>query len=256
MQRELLILDGSVLVLRPYFAGVAAPWAAARSSVRKLLGSTSHLAIVIDRTMDTFRRELEPTYKAQRPPAPEELIAHFQRFEEEVQAMGVNLLGSTRYEADDLAATLVRHAIAAKLPVRIQSNDKDLLQLVREDPRVVTEDVTKNLCYDRAGVRERLGVWPEQVVDYLALVGDSADGVRGVDGIGPKTAAALIDHFGSLDTLYQNLDKIAPLPIRGAKNLGEKLAAGREVALWARRLITLVDDVPLGEDPIVRCARA
>lgn len=255
MQRELLILDGSVLVLRPYFAGVTAPWAAARSSVRKALGTTSHLAVVIDRTLDTFRREIAPTYKAHRPPAPEELIAHFQRFEEEVQALGVILLGSTRYEADDLAATLVRHAIAAELPVRIQSNDKDLLQLVRQEPRVVTEDVTKSQCYDRDGVRERLGVWPEQVVDYLSLVGDSSDGVRGVDGIGPKTAAALIDHFGSLDALYLRLDELGALPIRGAKTLREKMVAGRDVAMLARRLVTLVDDVPLGEDPITRCAR-
>jgi DNA polymerase-1 len=254
VERELLILDGTVLVLRPYFVGVAAPWAVARSSVRKMLGTTSHLAIVIDRTLDTFRRELDPGYKAHRPPAPDDLIAHFNRFEQEIEALGVPLFGSTRYEADDLAATLARHAVDADLPVRIQSNDKDLFQLVRDLPRVVTEDAPRNLRYDRAAVRAKLGVWPEQVVDYLALVGDSSDGVRGVDGVGAKTAAALIDHFGSLDALYARVGEVASLPLRGAKTLGEKLVSGRDTAMLARRLVTLVDDVPLGDEPIGRCA--
>jgi DNA polymerase-1 len=253
---ELLILDGTVMVLRPYFVGVDAPWAVARSALRRADGESSHLAVVIDRTMDTFRRQLDPRYKAHRPPAPLDLIAHFDRFEAEVTAMGVALFGSLTYEADDLAATLARQASAAGLGVCIRSNDKDLFQLVCDAPRVVTEDDKRGIRYDEAAVEAKLGVRPGQIVDYLSLVGDASDGVPGVKGVGAKTAATLLQHLGSLDAIFANLDAVAGLPIRGARSLGGKLAAGREDAMHARRLIKLVDDVDLGDDPLGRCVRS
>jgi DNA polymerase I len=251
----LLILDGTVLVLRPYFVGIEAPWAAALASVRRAMPTASHLAVVMDRTMDTFRRELDPSYKAHRPPAPPELIAHFNRFEAEVEALGVPLLGSLRYEADDMAASLARVAVAQGLSVCIHSDDKDLFQIVREQPPVVLEDTRRKIRYDRAMVHEKLGVWPEQVVDYLSLVGDSVDGIPGVKGIGAKTAAALIGHFGSLDALYADLDAVAELSLRGARTLPDKLRAGHARALHARALIRLVEDIDLGDDPVARCRR-
>lgn len=253
--RELLILDGTVMVLKPYFMGNTAPWAVARNVLRRADGQTSHLAVVIDRTMDTFRRELDPRYKAHRPPAPPDLVAHFNRFEDEVREQGVALFGSLTYEADDLAATLARLASAQGLPVRIRSNDKDLFQIVRDDPRVVTEDDRRGITYDEAAVLKKLGVRPDQVIDYLSLVGDASDGVPGVPGIGAKTAAKLLQRVGSLDAMYADLDAVAALPIRGAKSLRGKLEAGRDAALHARRLITLVDDCDLGADPLGQCAR-
>lgn len=253
-RRELLILDGTVMVLRPYFVGISAPWAVARNALRKAAQETTHLAVVIDRTMDTFRREIDPRYKAHRPPAPPDLIEHFERFEAATQELGIALFGSLSYEADDMAATLARHASTAGLPVCVRSNDKDLFQIVRDQPPVVTEDDKRGVRYDETGVQAKLGVTPAQVVDYLSLVGDASDGVPGVPGVGAKTAATLLQHLGSLNTIYADLDAVAALPIRGARSLGRKLASGREAAFHARRLITLIDDVDIGEDPIGRCA--
>ena len=212
--------------------------------------------MVIDRTMDTFRRKLDPRYKAHRPPASEELIAHFNRFEEEVKKMGIALFGSLEVEADDLAATLARHAVAAGLPVRIQAPDKDLFQLVRDaDPSVRVIAPKKGWVVDEAEVKARLGVTPAQVIDFQALVGDATDGVVGVKGVGAKTAAALLTARGSLDAIYADLDAVKTLPIRGAKSLAGKLEAGRADAMLARRLVTLLTDVDMGDDPLTQCVR-
>ena len=253
---ELLILDGSVLVIRPWFAGSEASWLVARSAVRRALGRASHLAVVIDRTMDTFRREIDPRYKAHRPPAPPDLIINFDRFEEEMGRMGVPVFGSTTHEADDMAASLARAAGALNLPTAIESNDKDLLQLVREEPVPVwIIDPATGDRSGREGVLARLGVQPEQVVDYLSMVGDATDGVGGIPGVGPKTAAALLEAMGSLDAILAKPAAAAELPIRGARALPARLEAGREAALLARRLVRLVDDIDLGADWLERCRR-
>ena len=256
MERALLIIDGTVLVLRPWFAKVSAPWAVACHHLRREAVKYSHVAVVIDRTMDTFRRKLDPRYKAHRPPASEDLIVHFNRFETEVTKMGIALFGSLEVEADDLAATLATHAVAAGLPVRIQAPDKDLFQLVRDatpDVRVIAPK--KGWDIDEAAVMTRLGVKPTQVIDFQALVGDSTDGVIGVAGVGAKTAAALLAARGTLDAIYADLDSLTTLPIRGAKRLPEKLEAGRANAILARTLVTLRTDVDMGDDPIAMCAR-
>lgn len=249
---ELLIIDGTTLVIRPWFAGVSAPWYLALRTVERSMAGVSHMAVLMDRTIDTFRREIDPRYKAHRPPAPPDLIAHFDRFEAEVGKLGVTVLGDTTYEADDYAATLARIAHEAGLPTRILANDKDLFQLVRETPPVVTED-HKGKVIDRAGVIAKMGVPPERIVDFQALVGDTSDGIIGVKGIGPKTAAALLNAIGSLDALYADLEAVRTLPIRGAKKLPEKLEAGREEAMLARRLARLVDDIDVGADILEHC---
>ncbi len=253
MSDTLHLYDGTALVLRPWFGGRPRPWAGARDVVRRRLSSASHLAVVIDRTMDTFRRELDPSYKAHRPAAPPDLIAHFDRFEEEVQELGVPVFGSQRFEADDLAATLVRLARAEGLGVVLHSDDKDLFQLVEEDPDVVVSDDPRGRVYDRAGVVAKLGVQPEQVVDFLALVGDASDGVPGVPGVGAKTAARLLEALGSLDALYEDLSRVGSLGFRGARTLPAKLEAGHQAALHARRLVRLVDTADLGPDALERC---
>lgn len=249
---RLLIVDGTVLVIRPWFGGRPQPSRIALGQLRALQREASHVAVVMDITLDTFRRELAPDYKSHRPPAPPDLIAEFDAFRAEATARGVPVLASLRYEADDLSATLCRVAGLAGLPVGILSDDKDLLQLVREAPEVRVEDRVRGRVFDRAGVRERLGVEPEQVVDYLSLVGDASDGVRGVAGVGAQTAAALLGALGSLDAIYADLDAVAALPIRGARTLPGKLAAGREAALLARELVRLRDDVPVDGDILER----
>lgn len=254
MTNELLIIDGTALVIRPWFASASDPARVALYTVRRHLERVSHLAVVVDRTVDTFRRSIDPRYKAHRPPAPPELIEHFDRFEAEVTALGVPVFGDTEVEADDMAATLVRLAGEAGLPVRILASDKDLFQLVRDDPPVIIED-HKGKRTDRAGVIAKLGVPPERVVDYQALVGDKADGIQGVKGVGAKTAAALLGALGSLDALYADLEAVRALPVRGARTLPEKLAAGREEALLARTLATLRADAEVGPDALERCQR-
>lgn len=248
--QNLLIVDGTVLVIRPWFGGSSDPARVALGQLRQHRREASHLVVVMDITLDTFRREIAPDYKSNRVPAPPDLVAHFDRFRDEVERMGLTVLSSSRYEADDLSATLVRQAEGRGLPVSILSDDKDLFQLVRESPAVRVEDRLRGKRYDSAAVREKLGVDPSQVVDFLSLVGDASDGVKGVPGVGATTAAALLQALGSLDAIYADLDAVARLPLRGAKTLPTKLAAGREAALLARQLVRLASDVPLPVDTI------
>ena len=249
---RLLIADGTVLVIRPYFASAPEPWRVALARLRGLLREAPRVAVVMDITLETFRREIDPSYKHNRVPAPPDLIEHFDRFRDEALARDVPVLSSSRYEADDISATLVRLAGAAGLPVTIASDDKDLFQLVRDAPPVTVEDRLRGKVYDRAAVVAKMGVQPEQIVDYLSLVGDASDGVPGVPGVGAKTAAALLGAFGDLDGIDADLGAVAALPVRGAKGLAAKLAAGRDAAVLARRLVRLHDDVPLPEDVLER----
>lgn len=251
---RLLIVDGTVLVIRPWFAAQPAPWKTALGLLKRHLTEASHVAIVMDITLDTFRRELAPDYKSNRTPAPPDLIEHFDRFRAEAEALSVPVLSSLRYEADDLSASLVRLAGQRGLAVGLVSDDKDLFQLVREAPPVRVEDRFRGKTYDRAAVFEKLGVYPEQVVDYLSLVGDASDGVKGVPGVGATTAAALLSALGSLDAIYADLDAVAALPLRGARTLGARLLAGKEAAMLARSLVTLQQDAPL-PDGVLDAAR-
>ncbi|MCB9745844.1 MAG: flap endonuclease [Alphaproteobacteria bacterium] len=255
-ERVLHVVDGTALVLRPWFAGVSNPNYVALRHLERAVEWVSHAAVVMDRSLDTFRRDIDPAYKAHRVPADAPLIAVFDQFEAEAEAMGVAVFGDVRFEADDLAATLARLAREQGLPTRVQAADKDLFQLVRDAPpalRVV--DPSRGWDVDEEGVFARLGVRPDQVVDYLSLVGDASDGVRGVKGIGAKTATTLLDAMGSLDAIYADLEAVTRLPIRGASGLPAKLEAGREAAMLARRLVTLRDDVPLPADALERCAQ-
>src|SRR5262249_44909146 len=143
------------------------------------------------------RNELYPEYKANRVEPPGDLKPQFGLVRRVVQAFGLPILEAVDYEADDLIATLVRRAKARSLRVVIVSSDKDLMQLV--DDRCVLLDTMKDIVYDTAGVEARFGVKPAQLGDVLALMGDSVDNVPGVPGVGPKTASALIQAFGSLD---------------------------------------------------------
>lgn len=199
------------------------------------------VAVLFDESLSTsFRSAIYPAYKANREPAPPELKRQFEQCRRFTRALGVMECAHPEFEADDLIGTLVVEGRQAGTPSTIVSRDKDLAQLV--GPRDVYWDFAGKgrLTYEQiAGV---FGVRPESIADFLALAGDSVDNIPGVPGVGRKTAAALLDHFGCLDDIYANLDRVCDVACRGAKTLGQKLETHRDAALLARRLTGIACD--------------
>lgn len=206
-----------------------------------------YLAVAFDESLaSSFRNRIDPAYKANREPAPADLKLQFERCREFCRHVGVADFGSGEYEADDIIGTLHARSRAAGLPATLVTRDKDLAQLVREGDIYWDYTANQRLAYHE--IEEHFGVVPERYADYLALTGDAVDNIRGVPGVGPKTAAALLKDFVSLEEVYDNLDAVARLPIRGAAKLPEKLARHRDVAFLARRLTEIVRDMPLDAD--------
>jgi len=198
---------------------------------------SQYVAVAFDSRGPTHRHEKFAQYKAHRPAMDEALATQIPKIKELTEALRLKRFESPGYEADDIIAALVSRAQEQGLEILIVSSDKDLLQLVRDGVRVLKpgRDVTRDLkILDADGVRDYLGVPPEQVRDFLALVGDSSDNVPGVPGIGEKTAQKLLSEFGSLDALLENLDKIEP------RKLGERLKNFKDQALLSRELVKLV----------------
>lgn len=205
----------------------------------------TYLVVVFDDPGPTFRDELYADYKAHRPPTPDDLKVQIPLILRLVDSFRICKISEPGVEADDVIATLVGR-FAGDHPCVIVSGDKDLMQLV--SPRVTLWDTMRDRRIDAAAVREKFGVAPARVVDVMALIGDSSDNVPGVKGVGAKTAAALIDHFGSLDELLSRNDEVAELEIRGAAKVAERLREGAELARLSRDLVTLRSDVPLEID--------
>ncbi|HEY4393499.1 MAG TPA: DNA polymerase I [Polyangia bacterium] len=196
----------------------------------------THLCVVYDAPGDNFRNEIFAEYKAHRPPMPPELAAQLGMVHQVVEAFGLPQLEVPGFEADDIIATLAKVASAAGMEVVICSSDKDLMQLCCGDVSVL--DTMKNRRFHVEEVREKFGVPPELVGDVLALMGDSIDNVPGVAGIGPKTAAELINKFGSLDALLAGAGEI-----KGKR--GASIVEAKESIRLSRELVRLRDDVPL-----------
>lgn len=203
-----------------------------------------NVAVLFDESLTTsFRTEIYPDYKANREPAPPELRWQFSRCREYTRAMGVLECAHPTFEADDLIGTLVSVGRADGLPSTIVSRDKDLAQLVSKDDVFWDFAGRGRLRYDEIpGV---FGVWPEQIADFLALAGDTVDNIRGVPGIGRKTAAALLEHFGTLDEIYANLERVQEVGVRGAKTLAARLELHQAEAMLARRLTGIACDAPV-----------
>ena len=194
-----------------------------------------HVAVAFDVSLASgFRNEIYPEYKANRDPAPEELKRQFSWARAVAEAMGLQCFADPRYEADDLIGTLAGYWRARGHPICVVTADKDLAQLVGENDH--WWDFSRNQKLDARQLTEKFGVEPWQIADYLALTGDAVDNIPGVPGVGPKSAAALLNHFDDLDTLFARLDEVADLPIRGARSLQRKLREHRAVAELARRL--------------------
>ena len=202
-----------------------------------------HIAVLFDESLSTlFRTEIYPEYKANRDPAPPELKRQFVQCRRFTKALGLMSCAHPKYEADDLIGTLVIEGREQGRPSTIVTRDKDLAQLLTRDDVFWDFAGKGKLRYDQ--IPENFGVWPEQIADFLALAGDSVDNIKGVRGVGKKTAEALLTHFGSLENIYANLDTVHEVNVRGAKTLGAKLEAHKDDALLARRLTGLACDAP------------
>lgn len=250
------LIDASVYIFRGYFAlpssitdRAGRPANAVHGFADFLCGFMSgtrprEVAVCFDESLtSSFRNDLYPDYKANREPAPEDLKYQFQVCRAMVEALGLVGLASDRYEADDLIATLAARAQAKGQPVVILSRDKDLAQLLQSQDRMW--DYAGDQWLDAAAVASKFGVGPDQMLDYQALVGDAVDNIPGIRGIGPKAAAALLAHFGSLDDIYKGIEAVPGLPVRGAKRLHALLAEGREMAYLSRELARMITDAPL-----------
>jgi DNA polymerase-1 len=199
----------------------------------------THLAVVLDAGSHTFRNDMYPDYKAHRPPAPEDLVPQFPLIRDAVRAFSVPCIEERGYEADDIIASYALAALRADFNVTIVSSDKDLMQLVQ--PGIDLLDTMKSQRIDRAEVIEKFGVPPEKVGDVLALMGDTADNIPGVRGVGPKTAAELIQQYGDVEGVIANIGAIKKPKLR------ETLANSIDNARMSRELVRLKDDLPLAE---------
>ncbi|HVJ36528.1 MAG TPA: 5'-3' exonuclease H3TH domain-containing protein [Stenotrophomonas sp.] len=204
-----------------------------------------HVVVAFDEALDScFRHGLYPAYKANRDPAPEELRRQFAHCKALCAALGLAVMGHTEYEADDLIGSALHAARAQDFRGIIVSADKDLSQLLFEHDE--QWDFARGQRWGMDGVKARHGVHAHQIADYLALCGDAVDNIPGVTGIGTKSAAVLLAHFGSLDVLLARLDEVPFLRLRGAAQMAVRLREQREHALLWRQLTTVALDAPLG----------
>ena len=204
----------------------------------------SPIAVVFDAKGPTFRDEMFEQYKSHRPPMPDDLRSQIEPLHAAVRALGLPLLCVDGVEADDVIGTLARQSADAGRAVVISTGDKDMAQLV--DDHITLVNTMTNTVMDIQGVHDKFGIGPELIIDYLALMGDKVDNIPGVPGVGEKTALGLLTGVGGgLDVIYNNLDKVPELAIRGAKKLPEKLEEHKEMAYLSYQLATIKLDVPL-----------
>ena len=205
------------------------------------------LVFAFDESLDSnFRNELYPAYKANRDPAPEQLKRQFRYCQQFCRALGATVLVDGRFEADDLIGTALTRFRGQGHRGLILSADKDLSQLLRAGD--AQWDYGRNERWEAGGVKARYGVHAEQIADFLGLTGDAIDNIPGVPGIGAKTAATLLGHFGSLDALLARIEEVPFLRLRGSAGHAQKLKEHREIALLSRQLATIACDAPLPVD--------
>jgi len=204
----------------------------------------THAAVCFDHAMTSFRNDVEPEYKAQRGEPPDDLEVQFDLCREVALALGFCVFEEQGFEADDLIATVADHVLKRRAQVRVITSDKDLAQLVREDGRVVMHDLARETTYDADGVRGKFGVDPAQIPDYLGLVGDAVDNLKGVPGVGAVSASAVLQNFESIETIPADLEAWSDVKVRGAARLAERIALHRERALRTKDLATVRRDVP------------
>lgn len=254
-QAPLVLVDGSSYLYRAFHAlpplttSKGMPTGAVKGVLNMLKSlrkqyPDSLFAVVFDAKGGTFRDAMFAEYKANRPSMPDDLRVQVEPLHASVRALGYPLLCVEGVEADDVIGTLARSSATAGRPVIISTGDKDMAQLV--DGHVTLVNTMTGSVMDVAGVHEKFGVGPEHIIDFLALMGDKVDNIPGVPGVGEKTAVGLLTGInGGLRDLYDNLDKVPALAIRGAKTLPAKLEEHRDSAFLSYELATIKCDVPL-----------
>lgn len=255
MSNRLILVDGSSYLFRAYHAlppltnSKGLNTGAAKGvigMIRKLVADYDgdQVVVVFDAKGPTFRHEMYADYKANRPPMPDELREQIEPIHAAIKAMGLPLICIGGVEADDVIGTLSVEAASSGREVVISTGDKDMAQLVND--KVTLINTMNNTAMDSAGVVDKFGVPPELIIDLLALMGDKVDNIPGVAGVGEKTATALLQHLGGMTAIYQQLDAVAALPIRGAKSLAGKLQLAQAEAVLSYELATIKTDCELG----------
>ena len=245
--KELVLVDGSSYLFRafhalpPLVSSRGQPTGAVKgviNMIRALLKEhgDAHIAIVFDAKGKTFRNDMFEEYKAHRPPMPDELRSQIEPIHNIIRAMGLPLLIVDGVEADDVIGTLARQASKQGIDTLISTGDKDLAQLVTEHVTLV--NTMTNELLDIPGVEKKFGLGPDRIVDYLALMGDKADNIPGVPGVGPKTALKWLQEYGSMEGIIENADAI------GGK-IGERLRENIDLLRLSYELATIKDDVEL-----------
>lgn len=203
--------------------------------------SSSQIAVIFDAKGKTFREELYPEYKANREKMPDALAEQIAPLHAIIKALGLPIIVESGVEADDVIGTLATQATKHNIPCLISTGDKDLAQLV--SPFVSLINTMTGQFLDEQGVRDKFGVEPAMIIDFLALKGDSSDNIPGVPGVGDKSAIALLNGIGNLEAIYAQLDKVATLGFRGAKTMADKLVQYRGQAFLSYKLATVKTDV-------------
>ncbi len=255
MANRLILVDGSSYLFRAYHAlppltnSKGLNTGAAKGvigMIRKLVADYAgdQVVVIFDAKGPTFRNDIYPEYKANRPPMPDELREQIEPIHDTIRAMGLPLICIGGVEADDVIGTLSVQAAGSGREVVISTGDKDMAQLVNDHVTLI--NTMNNTTMDHDGVVDKFGVPPALIIDLLALMGDKVDNIPGVAGVGEKTATALLQHLGGIDSIYEQLDAVVDLPIRGAKSLAAKLEGARGDAELSYELATIKTDCDLG----------
>jgi 5'-3' exonuclease len=250
------LVDASIYIFRAWFSipdsvtgDQGQPINAAYGFARfltELLEKTKAEQIVVafDESLTrSFRNEMYPPYKMNRELPPAELKAQFELCRKMTEALGLHCVSSDRYEADDLIGTFALAAQNRGEKVTIVSADKDLAQLLGDDD--ILWDFARRQEYQTKEIQEKFGVFPSQIADYLGLCGDAVDNIPGVPGIGSKTAAAILQEYSNIDHVYENLDFLSNLSVRGAKSLSAKLREHEDQARMSKQLAIIVTDIDI-----------
>ncbi|GAC12698.1 DNA polymerase I [Aliiglaciecola lipolytica] len=209
--------------------------------------SPTHMAVIFDAKGKTFRDDIYPEYKANRPPMPDELRSQIAPLHAIIKAMGLPLIVEEGVEADDVIGTLAQQATDQGIPTLISTGDKDMAQLVNQHVTLI--NTMNNHIMDEEGVVEKFGIPANLIIDFLALKGDKVDNIPGVPGVGDKSALGLLQGIGSINDIYNNLDKIAALEFRGAKKMADKMREFETQARLSYELATIKLDVELEFGP-------
>lgn len=258
MGEKIFLVDGSGYIFRAFYAiqplstrdgfPTNALYGFTRMLVKLLQDAQAdHLCVVFDAGRETFRTELYADYKANRTECPPDLQKQMPYFRELAKALGIPIFEVPGFEADDIIGTMARRLEAGGKEVVIVSGDKDLMQLVGDHVRVW--DTMRDKWYGAAEVKEKFGVPPQQLVEYLAMTGDSSDNVPGLSGVGPKTAAELLVHFTDIESIIEGADRIAQIStIRGRQKISQCVKDNIEALRLSRKLVEIRTDVPVGEE--------